>query len=140
MAAFRKGIIVLAVVLLFAGLASAQTGGGGSTTFTCSVNTSNTPTLRSEGITELVGDIIITCSGGAILAPASLAPAVNITVSLTSQVTSRLLSSTNVSEALLLIDEPHSTIRWMRGDRIPKSNASADHQRVPSRCYDEHNN
>src|SRR5215469_11887381 len=108
MADFRKWIIALAVVLMFAGLASAQTGGGGSTTFTCSVNTSNTPTLRSEGITEQVGDIVIICSGGANLADGALAPAVNITVSLTSQVTSRLLNTAAVSEALLLIDEPNT--------------------------------
>src|SRR5215467_7911536 len=119
MADFRKWIIALAVVLLCAGLASAQTGGGGGTSFSCSVNTSNTPTLRSEGITEQVGDIVITCTGGTV--PPNngaggttnpLAQAVNITVSLTSQVTSRLLSTSggtaNVSEALLLIDEPNS--------------------------------
>ena len=109
MADFRKWIIALAVVLLCAGLASAQTGGGGTTTFTCSVNTANTPTLRSEGITEQIGDIVIICSGGPILTPGELAPAVNITVSLTSQVTSRLLSSLAVSEALLLIDEPNTS-------------------------------
>jgi hypothetical protein len=115
MADFRKWIIALAVVLLCAGLASAQTGGGGGTSFNCSVNTSNTPTLRSEGITEQVGDIVITCTGGTVpenigtgAKTNPLAQAVNITVSLTSQVTSRLLNSSAVSEALLLIDEPNS--------------------------------
>ncbi|MBV9505718.1 MAG: hypothetical protein JO323_12015, partial [Acidobacteriia bacterium] len=113
---FRRWITALAGLALFAGLASAQVGGGGGTQLTCSVNTSNTPTLRSEGITELVGDIVITCTGGQIIPnignggatsnPA--AQAVNITVSLTSQVTSRLLGSGNVSEALLMIDEPNS--------------------------------
>jgi large repetitive protein len=109
MADFRKWIIALAVVLLCAGLASAQQGGGGSTTFTCSVNTASTPTLRSEGITEQIGDIVIICSGGATVTPGALAPSVNITVSLTSQVTSRLLNSASVSEALLLIDDPNTS-------------------------------
>lgn len=109
MADFRKWIIALAVVLLCAGLASAQQGGGGSTTFTCSVNTASTPTLRSEGITEQVGDIVIVCAGGATVTPGELAPAVNITVSLTSQVTSRLLNASSVSEALLLIDDPNTS-------------------------------
>jgi hypothetical protein len=108
MADFRKWIIALAVVMMFAGLASAQTGGGGGSALTCSANTSNTPTLRSEGITEQVGDIVIICSGGSTLGDSTLAPAVNITVSLTSQVTSRLLNAAAVSEALLLIDEPHT--------------------------------
>jgi len=117
MADFRKWITALAVVLCFAGLASAQVVGTGGTQLTCSLNTSNTPTLRSEGITEQIGDIVISCTGGPDITnlasvPAGtsnpLSPAVNITVSLTSQVTSRLLNSSAVSEALLLIDEPNS--------------------------------
>ena len=115
MADFRKWIIALAVVLCFAGLASAQVTGSGGTQLSCSLNTSNTPTLRSEGITEQIGDIVISCTGGQIYTNIGaggttnpIAPAVNITVSLTSQVTSRLLNSTAVSEALLLIDEPNS--------------------------------
>jgi hypothetical protein len=115
MADFRRWITALAVVLLFTGLANAQLPGGGGTSFNCSVNTSSTPTLRSEGITELIGDIVITCTGGNVqpnigfgATSNPLAPAVNITVSLTSQVTSRLLNSSAVSEALLLVDEPGS--------------------------------
>jgi len=115
MADFRKWIIALAVVLCFAGLASAQVTGTGGTQLSCSLNTSNTPTLRSEGITEQIGDIVISCTGGQIYTNIGaggttnpIAPAVNITVSLTSQVTSRLLTSSAVSEALLLIDEPNS--------------------------------
>jgi large repetitive protein len=107
MADFRRWLTALAVPLVFVGIASAQVTGGGSTPLTCSVQTSNTPILRSEGITEEVGDIVITCTGGAILANGTAASLVNVTVSLTSQVTSRLLG-TGASEALLLIDEPNS--------------------------------
>ena len=66
MADLRRWITALAILALFTGLASAQTGGGGGSTLSCSVNTSNTPTLRSEGITEQIGDIVITCTGGTI--------------------------------------------------------------------------
>jgi large repetitive protein len=107
MADFRRWFTALAVPLVFAGIASAQVTGGGTTPLTCNVNTSATPILRSEGITEQVGDIVITCSGGAVLPNGAAASLVNITVSLTSQVTSRLLG-TGASEALLLIDEPNS--------------------------------
>jgi hypothetical protein len=107
MADFRRWFTALAVPLVFAGIASAQVTGGGSTPLTCNTNTTNTPILRSEGITERVGDIVITCSGGTILANGTAAPLVNITISLTTQVTSRLLG-TGASEALLLIDEPNS--------------------------------
>src|SRR6185369_5038360 len=64
---------------------------------------------RSEGMTELIGDIVLTCTGGSASAVGSAIPTANITVSLGTQVTSRLLgafSTTNSSEALLLIDEP----------------------------------
>ena len=111
MADLRRWIIALAILALFTGLASAQSGGGGGSTLSCSVNTSNTPTLRSEGITEQIGDIVITCTGGTI-GDGIAGSQVNITVSLGSQVTSRLISNgsnaSTVSEALLLIDEPTS--------------------------------
>jgi len=101
------------VLALFAGLASAQVSGGGlvGTQLQCTANVAVPPQLRAEGMTELIGDIVITCSGGAALTPGSTIPTANITVSLGTNVTSRLLSNnaaTNSSEALLLIDEPGS--------------------------------
>jgi len=108
MADFRRWIIALAVLALFAGLASAQTGGTGGATLSCNANTSNTPTLRQEGITEQIGDIVVTCTGGSVVDGAA-APQVNITVALTSQITTRLVGpATQVSQALLLIDEPNT--------------------------------
>jgi len=106
---FRRWILALAVLALFAGLASAQVGGVGSNNqFTCATNVSSVPVLRAEGLTEQTGDITITCTGGNPVAIGSQIPTVNITVILAAQITSRLLSG-NVSEALLLIDEPGST-------------------------------
>jgi len=100
MADFRRWIIALAVLALFAGLASAQTGGTGGATLSCNANTSNTPTLRQEGITEQIGDIVVTCTGGSVVDGAA-APQVNITVALTSQITTRLVGpATQVSQAL----------------------------------------
>lgn len=97
---FRKLIIALAGVALFAGLASAQVGGGpgggtaSGTAFTCGVtNGAVTPTLRAEGYTELTGDIVLICSGGSALASNTGAaiPTANIVVFLNTTVTSRLL-------------------------------------------------
>jgi hypothetical protein len=120
---FRKLIIALAVVALFAGLASAQVGGSpgsgtvAGTTFTCGVtNGSVTPTLRAEGFTEETGDIVIICSGGQQGAAGSIIPTANITLFFNTTVTSRLLpsatgvltGSASASEALLLVDEPGS--------------------------------
>jgi hypothetical protein len=108
MADFRKWIIVLAALSLFAGLAGAQSN---VVPFQCNATAAVTPQLRSEGLTELVGDIVLTCFGGTPLAAGSPIPTANFTVYTNSTVTSRLLgngSVSNASEALLLIDDPQT--------------------------------
>lgn len=104
MADFRRWILALAVLSLFVGLAAAQT-----TTpapLTCTASAAGTPTIRSEGFTELVGDIVITCSGGTTPNPGTQLPFANFTIYMNTSVTSRLLGSNGASEALLMIDEP----------------------------------
>lgn len=122
MADFRRWFTALAAVLLLAGIASAQVGNAGSTPLQCTANSTTTPTIRLEGITELVGDIVITCTGGAIIpnlgnggATANpTATQTNIIITLPQPVTSRLVPGPSgsgegqVSEALLMIDEPNS--------------------------------
>jgi len=120
MADFRKWILALTVLVLFAGLASAQINNGtaGSSPLACAANVAVTPQLRGEGFTELVGDIVINCTGGTTPGTGSAAQGTtfgsqiqtaNITVYLPGAVTSRLLSTSNgASEAMLLIDEPGS--------------------------------
>jgi hypothetical protein len=121
---FRKLYIALAAATLFAGLASAQvgvgTGASGTQQLSCGVtNGAVTPTLRAEGFTEEVGDIVIVCSGGTPLAQGATIPTANITLFLNATVTSRLLpsasgaltGSSNASEALLLVDEPGSSLQ-----------------------------
>jgi hypothetical protein len=60
--------------------------------------------VRAEGITELVGDIVLNCTGGT--ATVGTVPGVNVTVFLNTNITSRLLDTNNLSEAMLMIDEP----------------------------------
>jgi len=117
---FRRWITALAVLALFAGFASAQVAvsGAGTGAFSCIASVAVPPTLRAEGLTELIGDIVITCSGGVTPSVGSVIPTANVTVSLGANVTSRLMSyaqvnpsaqtNPNTSEALLLIDEPGS--------------------------------
>jgi len=109
MADFRRYLYALALVALLAGLtvpASAQA-------FQCSVNTSNVPLVRAEGFSELLGDIVLDCTGGIPTPPNQTVPTVSITVALdqgvniTSQVTATL-NSVEFLEALLIIDEPNS--------------------------------
>jgi hypothetical protein len=127
---FRKLILALAIIALFAGFASAQVGTpsapvtGGNGFANCSTtNGAVTPTLRAEGYTELAGDIVIVCTGGAPLALGSVIPTANITIFLNTAVTSRLLQATtvgNASEALLLIDEPGSGLTGY-GPTVPQT-------------------
>ncbi len=107
MADFRKYAVTvagLACMLGVTGVASAQNFNG----FSC--NASATPfDMRAEGITEQAGDLVLTCTGGTITPLGSQIPSVNITVSLNTNITSRLLGgSSNLTEALLLINEPSS--------------------------------
>jgi hypothetical protein len=105
---FRRVVTVLAVLVLFTGLAFAQQE-------TCSAQGTASNPLRAEGYTEESGDIVITCVSGAPLAPGTNIPLVNITVFYNTTVTSRLLSDALASgqvpsDALLLIDEPNTHI------------------------------
>jgi hypothetical protein len=109
---FRRCITALAVLALFAGLAVAQT--GTVNPLQCATNVTVTPTLRGEGFTENTGDITLTCTGGAPAVIGSNVPQVNITVFYNTQFTSRLITQSGgglnnqISEALLLLDEPGS--------------------------------
>jgi len=111
MVSFRRFVLALAVLALFTGLVSAQTviGGSGSVggALVCTANVSNPTQVRAEGHAELLGDIVIACTGGA--APTGGAvPTANITVTLANTyVTSRNFSN-GLSDALLLIDEPNA--------------------------------
>ena len=115
MVSFRRFILAMSVLALFVGLASAQVvvgpvGPAGGGALQCTASVAVPPQLRAEGMTELIGDIVLTCTGGtSTVTPPNIIPTANITVSLGTNVTSRLLgssSTSNVSEALLLIDEP----------------------------------
>jgi hypothetical protein len=115
MADFRRVVTALAVLALLAGFAvtaNAQTTGPA---FSCTASAAVPPQLRAEGLTELTGDIVLNCTGGTALAAGTAVPPTNFanfTVFLgNTTVTSRILdTTTNASEALLLIDEPNTTL------------------------------
>ena len=62
---FRRWITALAVLALFAGFASAQiqNSNASSGPFQCNAGVAVPPVLRAEGLTELVGDIVLTGIG-----------------------------------------------------------------------------
>jgi hypothetical protein len=109
MADFRKVLFALAVVALLAGFtvpASAQ-----SATTVCSIQSATDNLVRSEGYAELVGDVVVACTGGLPTAIGQTVPSINIQVYLSQNVTSKITAITGSGtflEALLIIDEPNS--------------------------------
>lgn len=81
---------------------------------------SSTPIDGGEGVTELVGDVVLACTGGAPTPPGSPIPQSNFTIAVNTNITSRLLSGSSatggVSESILSIDEPFSL-----GSQVPSS-------------------
>lgn len=73
--------------------------------FGCNVVTGVPPIVRAEGVTDLVGDVVLRCTGGAPTATGIQVPQANIQVFLNTNITSRILGDI-FSEALLLVDEP----------------------------------
>lgn len=112
MADFRKMLFAFAGVALLAGLtvpASAQA--------VCTAGSGVNTLVRAESYNDLVGDILITCTGGTPTAQGVQVPPVDILVTLNGTITSKITanltggSGAAMSEALLLMDDPNST-KW----------------------------
>ena len=112
MANSRKWLFALALVAMVVGLqvpASAQVFGT-APAFTCVANAGVPPIVRSEGVTELVGDVILNCTGGTPTPAGTPIPMSNVQIFLNTNVTSRLLAvGGSLSEATMTIDEPYPT-------------------------------
>jgi len=116
MADFRRMIYAFALVALLAGFtvpAFAQ-----NAPFQCNTNVQVPPEVRYEGYTELVGDITLSCSGGVPTPAGQVVQPVNIVVNISTNLTSRVLgygaNGVVWTEALLIIDEPHSAVNPAR--------------------------
>ena len=101
---FRKWFPALAVVALAFGAASTANAQQVAA-FSCVGNAGVPPLVRAEGLTELVGDLVLNCTGGTPTAAGSPVPQANVQIFLNTNVTSRLVNG-DWSEALLMIDEP----------------------------------
>src|SRR5688572_15367098 len=82
-----------AILLLAASALQAQV-------IVCNTNAGVPPVVRAEGSTELVGDVLIQCTGGV----AGQVTTSNITLILNTDITSRSINASQ-TEALLIVDE-----------------------------------
>lgn len=101
---FRRVVTALAVLALLTGFA--VTASAQVPAFVCVQGAAVPPLVRAEGVTELVGDTVLNCSGGTPAATGVTIPTANFDVFIgNANVTSRILSG-STTEALLLVDEP----------------------------------
>jgi hypothetical protein len=100
---FRKWLLALAVVGLLLGIGSSA---ANAQTFSCQATAGVPNIIRAEGITELLGDLVLNCTGGTPTPGGQPIPLQNVQISINTNITSRIVSSPSISEALLLIDEP----------------------------------
>jgi hypothetical protein len=105
---FRKLFLAAAILALMSVSAFAQL-----SPLSCVAQAAGTPSIRAEGVAELVGDVLILCNGGTPKSGDQNLDQVNIQVfaSPSINITSRYLDTSgigvfNFSEALLFIDEP----------------------------------
>src|ERR1035438_5847152 len=79
----------------------------------CAAYSFSPATVRAEGVTELVGDILMWCVGGTPVSTGTVIPAYDIQLTFNAPVTSRIIGSDGQSsEALLLVDEPDPTAQF----------------------------
>jgi hypothetical protein len=113
MVSFRKAFLLLALVVALTSIASAQFQ---LNPLQCTANAGIPPIARFEGLADEVGQVVINCSGGTPTPIGATIPTVNITIFMTAPVTSRLMSSTALSnglfatEAVVMVDEPGSPL------------------------------
>lgn len=103
---FRKLFLTVVALALFASMAMAQVVAF-EPPLSCTAQAAGTPSIRDNGVTEMVGDVLIICSGGRPRPRNEVLPQVNIQVftSPVINITSRI--TTGVwTEALLFVDEP----------------------------------
>ena len=127
---FRKWFPALAVVALAFGAASTANAQQVAA-FSCIGNAGVPPIVRAEGLTELVGDLVLNCNGGTPTAAGSLVPQANVQIFLNTNVTSRLVADP-WSEALLMIDEPSAAAqRYCSVFDLPKGVRPPPRRRAP---------
>ena len=106
MTAFRKWFVALALLVVVVGTASAAA-------YQCTANAGVPARVRGEGRTELVGDLLLNCTGD-LPSPDLVA---NIQIFLSTNITSKIIDpATGTTEAVLALNEPSplATEAWQQ--------------------------
>ncbi|MGA2183304.1 MAG: hypothetical protein ABSH47_09760 [Bryobacteraceae bacterium] len=106
MADFRKWLMAFAVIVLLLGFGSTAVAQIQVTApVTCTANSGTPRQIRQEGVAELVGDIVMNCTGGVQTPVGQPVPLANIRIAVSQPITSR--SFAGAGEPMLVIDEPY---------------------------------
>jgi hypothetical protein len=107
MADFRKWLMAFAVITLLLGFGSTAVAQITQTApVTCTADNGAPRQVRVEGVTELVGDIVLNCTGGVQTPVGQPVPLANIRIALSTPITSRIFDGGPIGEPMLIIDEP----------------------------------
>src|SRR5271156_6786448 len=82
---FRKWLMAFAAAALLFGLGSAAH--AQSTSFICNATAGNPHIVRSEGVAELVGDLVLNCTGGTFTPAGQVIAPSNVQINLNTNVT-----------------------------------------------------
>jgi len=112
MADFRKWLMAFAAITLLLGFGTTAVAQiSQSAPVTCVASNGAPKQVRVEGVAELLGDVVLNCSGGSPTIAGQAVSLANIRIALSAPITSRTLqSSTGVGEPILTIDEPYPTV------------------------------
>jgi hypothetical protein len=106
-----RDVVLLAVSLL--AVSPFASAGNAAAGVACVANAGVPPIVRVEGLSELVGDLVLYCTGGTPTPAGQVVPAVNLTILLSTNITSRVVTPP-FTETLLIVDEPYSAVHPMR--------------------------
>ena len=98
-------VALLAVVGLVAAASLSAVPDASGAALSCSATVSVTPSIRAAGLSEQVGDVVVSCTGGTPTSNGMQIPGVNFQFFTNTTVTSRLLADP-WGEPLVLLDEP----------------------------------
>ena len=85
---------------------------GQSSAMSCGLDNPTPRTVRAEGKSELVTDVVVRCTGGTPTSGETPIPSAQVTLTFNAAVTSKVLLAPDASEVLALVDEPPANARY----------------------------